>query len=260
MPFISIIIPTFNSAATLAVTLQTVLAQTYQNFEVLIIDNCSTDASIEIAKSFKDNRIKIFIAKDKGVYDAMNKGIGCASGEWIYFLGSDDWLYNNEVLQDVYEFIRANNCEVVYGNITSTRFGGVYGGSFDADKLLIENIGHQAIFFHKNVFKKAGNFNLHYKAQADWDHNMRWFFSKNIKHCYFDLVIAVYSDRGLSADGDALFEQHRIANYVKHAGNRLPLKKRFSLLKYAFDKARREKRTGLAFYILMTGVETLVRF
>jgi hypothetical protein len=260
MPFLSIIIPTFNSAATLERTMQSVLAQTYKDFEILIIDNCSTDTSIEVAKNYKDDRIKIFVERDKGVYDAMNKGIGYASGEWIYFLGSDDWLYTNKVLQNVYEFIQAYNCEVVYGNITSTRFGGVYGGSFDTGKLLIENIGHQAIFFHKNVFKKTGKFNLNYKAQADWDHNMRWFFSKNIKHSYFDLVIAVYSDRGLSADGDVLFEQRRIANYVKHAGNILPLKKRLSLLKYAFDKARREKRTGLAFYILMTGVETLVKF
>ncbi len=116
----------------------------------------------------------------------MNKGIQYAAGEWLYFLGSDDWLYDNEVLQNVYEFMQTNNCEVVYGNITSLRFGGIYGGAFDADKLLIENIGHQAIFFHKNVFKKTGKFNLHYKAQADWDHNMRWFFSKYIKHCYFD--------------------------------------------------------------------------
>jgi glycosyltransferase involved in cell wall biosynthesis len=256
----SIIIPTYNAAQTLSKALESVLSQTCKDLEILIIDNCSTDNSLQTANSFNDERIKIYSANDKGVYDGMNKGIEYAKGEWLYFLGSDDRLYDSKVLTDVIQFIQKNTCDVVYGNVVSTRFGGAYGEVFDTDKMLVENICHQAIFFSKNVFKKTGKFDLRYKAQSDWDHNMRWFFSSQIKHAYFDRTIALYNDGGLSSGGDVLFEQHRIANYVRYAGRNLPLKRRLQLIKYGFDKARHEKKTGLSLYMLFTGIKTLMQF
>jgi glycosyltransferase involved in cell wall biosynthesis len=260
MPCFSIIIPTYNAAQTLPKALESVLGQTRKDLEILIIDNCSTDNSLQIANSLNDERIKIHSAKDKGVYDAMNRGIEYARGEWLYFLGSDDHLFDNEVLNDVDAFIHKNSCDVVYGKVVSTRFGGAYGEAFDTEKMLVENICHQAIFFNKHVFEKTGKFDLRYKAQSDWDHNMRWFFSSQIKHVYFDHVIAVYNDGGLSSGGDALFEQHRIANYVRYAGRHLPLKRRLQLIRYGFDKARHEKKTGLSLYMLFTGIKTLMQF
>lgn len=256
----TIIIPVFNAAATLAKALETVLQQSYKNFEVLILDNFSTDSSLQVAKGFADARIKIFSAKDKGVYDAMNKGIALAGGEWLYFFGSDDHLYDANVLQDVAAFIKNNNCTVVYGKINSERFGGEYGCEFNAEKILHQNIGHQAIFFHRTVFERTGNFNLRYKTQADWDHNLRWFFAKHIKHCFFNRLIAGYADGGLSAGGDPLFEQHRIVNYVAYAGNNLPLKRRLQLLKYAWYVARKQKQTTQLLYIAKTGFKILLQW
>jgi len=97
-PFFSIIIPTYNSSATISVALNSIIKQSYQNFEVIIVDGLSNDNTISIISQFQDDRIKIFSEKDKGVYDAMNKGINYANGKWIYFMGSDDYFYDNTIL------------------------------------------------------------------------------------------------------------------------------------------------------------------
>ena len=95
-PFISIIIPTFNAESTILKALESILQQTFKDFEILIIDGLSKDKTIEIVENLKDSRIKIHSDKDIGIYDAMNKGIHYAQGKWLYFIGSDDYLYNNE--------------------------------------------------------------------------------------------------------------------------------------------------------------------
>src|SRR2546422_844446 len=102
MPIFSIILPTFNSAAQIATALESILNQTFNDFEILVLDGCSGDNTIEIAKSYKDTRIRIWSEKDEGIYDAMNKGIEKATGKWLYFLGSDDELYNNAILEKVF--------------------------------------------------------------------------------------------------------------------------------------------------------------
>jgi hypothetical protein len=100
-----------------------------------------------------------------------------------------------------------NKYDVVYGNVTSPRFNGVYDGEFTYSKLAEQNICHQAIFLNKVVFKKIGKFNLRYKAHADWDHNIRWFFSSKVSKIFIDLIIASYADGGVSSNGDSVFKK-----------------------------------------------------
>jgi len=199
MPFFSIIIPTYNSEKTLKQCLESVVNQSFTNFEALIMDGVSTDKTLEIAENSNDYRIRIFSEKDKGIYDAMNKGIKLAKGEWLYFLGSDDELYNLDVLCKIYEYIEKSNIDIIYGNVYSTLFGGIYDGVFTREKIENKNICHQAMFFNKKVFKKTGKFDLKYKAYADWDHNLKCFFSSRIKNMYVNEVIANYADGGYSS-------------------------------------------------------------
>lgn len=198
-PFISIIIPTFNSQDTLLTCLESVLKQTFKDFEILILDNISKDNTLSIAKSFNDCRIKIFSEADKGIYDAMNKGIDLANGDWIFFLGSDDCFYKNTVLEKLLNFKCFTKNDVIYGNVISSRFNGKYAGEFTPEKLEFQNICHQAVFFNKKVFKIIGRFNLKYKAHADWDHNIRWFYNSKIKKKYVDIVVSNYADGGFSS-------------------------------------------------------------
>ena len=116
MPRLSIIIPTFNSAKTLSRCLDSVISQSFTDWEVLMMDGVSNDDTIKIASSCQDSRIRIYSEPDKGIYDAMNKGIDKSRGEWLYFLGSDDYLFNSHSLEDVFK----NDIEkydVVYGDV-----------------------------------------------------------------------------------------------------------------------------------------------
>lgn len=207
-PLFSIIIPTFNAESTLALALDSIVIQTYRNWEVLIMDGLSTDNTIEIAEKYQKQflNIKIFSEKDKGIYDAMNKGIDLAKGDWLYFMGSDDCLYETTTLAKIAKQNEIKSFDVIYGNVYSTRFNGFYDGEFSYSKLITKNICHQSIFFRKSVFIKVGDFNLKYKSHADWNNNIRWFFSSKIQKLYVNQIIATYADGGFSSlNNDAVF-------------------------------------------------------
>lgn len=197
-PKISIIIPTYEASKTLSVALESILEQSFTDYEILIIDGLSTDNTVEIAKSYNDKRIRIISERDNGIYDAMNKGIRLAEGEWIYFLGSDDRLYDCEVLNIIYQTIKNNGWDVIYGDVVFAISGKVYDGEFTKLKLLEKNICHQSIFTKKSVFNKTGLFNIEYKALADWHFNIKWFNNKTVKRKYIGQIIAYYYEDGYS--------------------------------------------------------------
>lgn len=192
----SIIIPTFNSANTLRRALDSIISQNLKDWEVLIMDGVSTDTTLDIAKSYNDNRIHIFSEPDNGVYDAMNKGIEKAVGEWLYFLGSDDYFLNNDVLTKVYAHI-PEKCDVFYGDVEAPQLDKRHKGEWKIEDLEY-NRCHQAILYNKNVFRRLGNYNLKYIVYADHDMNLKWFLNKKIISYYYPIVIAHYSDGGLS--------------------------------------------------------------
>jgi glycosyltransferase involved in cell wall biosynthesis len=249
---LSVIIPTYNSATTIFKCISTIINQTFRNYEILIIDGLSKDDTIPIIRSFNDERIKIHSEADQGVYDAMNKGIKMATGEWVFILGSDDCLYNNDVLQNFFDEIVGVEVDVVYGNVVSPRFNGLYGGEFDEERILRENICHQSIFFRKHIFKKIGLFKTRFKALADWDHNIKWFCSKKITHKYIDLIIAHYSDGGLSSViNDSCFESERGIRYLIYGSGGLPLKQKIGYFKAIFIAAINQKKFDRAFFLLV---------
>ena len=118
-PLFSIIIPTFNSSKTLKECLDSLFEQSFNSYEVLIIDSVSTDATLSVLKEYtsKYPNIKVYSEKDNGIYDAMNKGMSLAKGDWLYFLGSDDTFYNSRVLSHVSNAIGNTTKKVVYGNV-----------------------------------------------------------------------------------------------------------------------------------------------
>jgi len=231
-PFFSIIIPTFNSEATLHKCITSIITQTFEDYEVLIIDGVSKDNTLSIAGEFNDPRVKIISEPDKGIYDAMNKGIKLAHGEWLYFLGSDDKLYESNVLQNLYNYLDAFECQVLYGDVISSRFNGRYDGEFTRDKIFNKNICHQAILFKNIVFKKTGFFNLKYKCLADWDHNIKWFLNNEIAVKYIDLIIAEYSDNGFSSlNSDEIFLNDKRYNFIFYGWKSAPKLKLLRLCK-----------------------------
>lgn len=199
---LSIIIPTYNSAATLRKTLDSIICQTFTDWEVLVMDGASTDDTTKVAQSYNDSRIRIYSEPDKGIYDAMNKGIKKAQGEWLYFLGSDDWLLNDNVLNDVFVQCEINGYDVVYGEVDAPHLASNHSGEWTL-QTIDRNRCHQAIFYKRKVFRRLGNYNTKYKVWADYDLNLKWFFDTKVKKKHIPAMIAHYSEGGYSTICDS---------------------------------------------------------
>lgn len=218
-PYFSIIIPTYNSGNILIDCLESIFQQTYTDFEVWIIDGCSNDHTIEIAKTFqkKYQQLNILSEIDAGIYDAMNKGIDLAKGEWLYFIGSDDTVMSNDVLDNVFKSIQMNEYDFFYGNVKFRNKNIIYGQKFDINKLLFQkNICHQSIFYKRSLFSKVGLFNIKYPLWADWDFNIRCFKNDTIKIGYDEIIVANYNDlTGKSSlEFDNVFQKELPLHYV----------------------------------------------
>ncbi len=200
-PLFSVIIPTYNSYSVIRNAIDSVIKQTLPNLEIIIIDGSSTDNTVEIVESYNDERIKVFSEKDKGIYDAMNKGIRCASGKWLLFLGSDDVIFDNNTLKAVSSHLKSNSFYYgnvkVNGNTGWAQDGAIYDGEFTLQKLLLKNICHQSIFYNRDVIiKNAIEFKLEYPVCADWDFNLKCWSISPFTH--IPLTIAIFNAGGVS--------------------------------------------------------------
>lgn len=203
-PFFSIIVPTYNSEQLLEQCLRSICQQSFIDFEILMIDGLSNDETLQKAARLNDQRIRVYREADKGIYDAMNKGIRYARGEWIYFLGSDDSLYDNDVLMDVYRCASKRMRNVIYGNVLThgdTRWSKdqeIYGGPFTLQRLLRRNICHQSIFYRRSFIQHYQlQFDLRYPVSADWEFNLQCRLLG--KFYYLDRLIAHFLAGGASS-------------------------------------------------------------
>ena len=197
---ISIIVAVRNAEKTIERCIKSILCQKSKNVELIIIDGKSTDDTLGIVKKYGE-KIDILVSeKDKGVYDAMNKGIRYASGDVLAFLNSDDWYCEN-VMEWVEEiFKNESNIKMVYGDVllenklvTSKR---VADDNF-LNTLLNFNICHQCVFTKKEVFENIGVFNTEYQFAAEYDWMLRLVLS-GIKTFHDNRFYVHYSTGGLS--------------------------------------------------------------
>jgi glycosyltransferase involved in cell wall biosynthesis len=205
VPFFSIIIPTFNAAKTIGKCLESIGRQDYTNYEVLIIDGLSNDTTLDILESYqaKIPGLSILSEKDRGIYDAMNKGIRLAKGEWLYFLGSDDTLYDHGTLKSLFDLPGLSKCNVLYGNVLIQGNAGwaidgaIFDGEYNLSKLLKGNICHQAILYRKSFIRKHQlEYNIRYPVLADWDFNIHCWALTDFY--YIDKIIARFNGGGIS--------------------------------------------------------------
>lgn len=211
-PYLTIIIPTLQAERTLQDALDSLLSQQYRDFEVLIMDSVSRDRTLAIAETFvkNDGRVRVFSEPDKGIYDAMNKGIQKARGQWILFLGGDDRLHDKEVLGFFAALPDLDAFDMIYGNVVSPSYKGVYDGPFSFPKLLSRNMPHQAIFYRKSLFGLIGDYIIHYRGHADWEFNIRCFSDNRVRIRYIDRIIAYFGADGVSARHDIPFIKERL--------------------------------------------------
>ena len=189
---ISIITVVYNSAATIEDTIMSVASQTYQDVEHIVVDGASTDGTLSVIHRHMD-KIKRFISEpDKGIYDAMNKGIRLAGGDVIGFLNADDIYADNSVLEKVAGVFDDSAVDACYADL-------VYVSKDDLNKVIRywksreyqEGLfrkgwmpAHPTFFVRKAVYDKYGGFDLDFKFQSDFDLTMRFLEVYKIKAVY----------------------------------------------------------------------------
>lgn len=183
---VTIITATYNSAKTLEQCMQSVLNQTHQPLEYLIIDGASTDGTLDLAQKYLNafpQTIKIVSEPDQGIYDALNKGLNRATGDIIGFLHADDLFESSEVLAQIVGVFQNKDCDGVYGNLQ-------YVSKDNPDKLIRNWISnsfkpellqkgwmppHPTLFLRQKVYEHYGTFDTSYSIAADYDFMLRIF-------------------------------------------------------------------------------------
>jgi glycosyltransferase involved in cell wall biosynthesis len=194
---------------------------------VLIIDGTSSDDTVKIVNQFQqiDKRIHCLSENDKGIYDAMNKGILKSKGEWLFFLGSDDSFYNKNVLSDVQKIIVENpESKFIYGDVYMSTGKVQTYSNYNYERLLAMNICHQSIFYHRSLFADK-IYDVNYKICADWDFNLKIFNSNN-RPLYINKIVSNYNLNGASAEWD------KIPEFVTHFSNPRKLALRYRGIAY----------------------------
>jgi glycosyltransferase involved in cell wall biosynthesis len=194
----SIIMATYNCGQKVEITLQSILSQNKELFELIVVDGASTDKTLDYIKKYESS-LTLTSEEDGGVYHAFNKGIDIAKGKYIYFIGAGDCLQPG-VLEQVKEFLPQETPTFVYGNHYLMKQKIYMGKKYRSSDFVFGNICHQAIFYHRAIFDIIGKYDLQYKVFADWFFNLKCFIHPGISKQYIPYLIANFEEGGLSSE------------------------------------------------------------
>ena len=199
-PLISIVTVCYNVVNELKKTIPSVLNQTYNNVEYIVIDGGSTDGTVEVIKKYA-NKLAYWVSEsDKGIYDAMNKGIRVARGEWINFMNAGDLLYSKDILEKVFSKSIDNKIKVIYGDVMLDRKGVLIQGKVYPISFMqiAMPFCHQSSFSRRSEYKKG--FNLQFKIGGDFEFYYKIYHQYgNEVFLYIPANIAIYENvEGLS--------------------------------------------------------------
>ena len=217
---LSIITISRNNAAGLEKTMQSVAAQTCNDFEYIVVDGASTDRSVEVIKSMAGrfgDRLKWISEPDKGIYNAMNKGIGMASGEYVQFLNSGDCLAANDVTERMLDALsQEGQPSILYGNMLKALPDGkpMRDRSFAGRDMTLlgfytGTLNHSPAYIRRELFDKYGRYDEGYKIVSDW----KWYIQAIIlgkeKPVYADIDVTLFDMNGISETNKALDKAER---------------------------------------------------
>ena len=220
-PFFSIVVPTFRSEAVIAALLDSLVAQTEHDFEVVVSDGESPDGTIAVIEAYRSllPGLRIDSRADNGIYDAINRGIQISRGRWILVLGADDQLAGSCVLATLRPILFACTEPLVYGDVrvigpnAMVPDGARYGGHFSLARMLGQNICQQAILYRRDVFDRLGLFDTRYRLWADWHFALRAFNSVQTR--WVDVVVALYAATGASSQSTDMVFQRDFGRIVR---------------------------------------------
>lgn len=250
-PLVTIITVVYNKVDTIERTIESVSEQTYKNIEYFVIDGGSTDGTVEIIKKYQKN-ISFYISeKDKGIYDAMNKGLKKANGEIIGFLNADDW-YERDTIQNVVSAFKNTKAEIVHGSVNrvypDNRIVRLLSNKELSPMWYSMAVFHPATFIRKEVYDRYGLFDEQYKIAADYELLLR-FYSNGVEFCSDDNIIVNFTTGGISSSSYMLCSKETISianKYIAKAPDRTIVQTKCEE-RYAFDVFREVVRTEKTF-------------
>jgi len=201
---LSIITINYNNKEGLSRTIKSIIEQTWLKFEYIVIDGGSNDGSVDIIKCYSSNITYWISEKDTGVYNAMNKGIKIANGEYILFINSGDILHDNFSLSNIN--IHLNNFDIISFNLRvvgeNIDFIKRYPHKVSFNYLIKDTLPHPASFIKKSLFDIVGYYDENLKIVSDW----KWFiialFKYNLSHIHYDNVISIFYLDGISSSNE----------------------------------------------------------
>jgi len=206
---VTIITATYNSVKTLEDTMKSVLAQTYADIEYIVVDGASTDGTQQLIRQYEPlfgNRLKWISEKDKGIYDAMNKGIQMASGDVVGILNSDDYFTSHDVIERMVSSFDNKALDAIYGDIHFIRDGQPdkclrYYSSKPFRPLWLRfgfMPAHPSFYCRREVFEKAGLYKTDYKIGSDYEMMVRLFMVHKIRAKYLPIDFVTMRTGGAS--------------------------------------------------------------
>ena len=209
---ISIITATFNSAATVRDTIESVLRQTYKDIEYIIKDGGSKDDTLAICREYEPRfggRMKIISCPDTGIYDAMNQGIEVATGDVVGILNSDDFYTSEDVLATINAALEQDDCDAVYGDIHYVKSDNLercvrYYSSrnFTRERMMQGYIpAHPSFYCRREVYQKYGLFDTSFRVAADFEQLLRLIYIEKIRIKYIEKDFVTMRMGGASTSG-----------------------------------------------------------
>jgi glycosyltransferase involved in cell wall biosynthesis len=206
---VSIITVSFNSAKTIADTIESVLSQDFPEIEYIIVDGNSSDDTLKIIRQY-ENRISKWISeKDQGMYDAMNKGIAMATGDVIGILNSDDVYINNQVISEMMALLQEKNAQVVFADLILVDQGDdskvlryYDSGHFHPDKFRYGWMpAHPTVFVRRELYQAVGPFSTTYQIAADYEMLIRMMAIQKAPYAYLPKPVVRMRSGGASTAG-----------------------------------------------------------
>ena len=194
---LSVITINYNNRDGMRQTIESVVGQTFRDFEYIVIDGGSTDGSVDVIKEYAD-KIDYWVSeKDKGIYNAMNKGVAVAHGEYTQFLNSGDYLCDKDVLEKVF----AHNFteDIVCGNIITLKGGGMIAPeSVTMEYFIKGSLPHPSAFIKRELFD-THLYDEQYKISGDWEFFIYHLIIKNASYKSINLNVTVFDTNGISS-------------------------------------------------------------
>lgn len=214
----SVVIATYNAVKTLNRCLRSVVNQKTGNVEIIVIDGNSKDGTVDIIKQYSSALDYWTSETDHGVYDAWNKALGHCHGEWIMFLGADDY-YVDGIFNKYHDFLAGRDitdidivsakCQLINSNEIPLR---VFGAPYVWNEFRNRNrLSHGSALHRRRLFDELGNFNIEFNINADYEFLLR----RKLRALFFDEILIYMQDGGMSYSAAGLFQTYRVKRYRK---------------------------------------------